>query len=155
MELERTILQLVEEVLKKIGTPATNIAIEKEEGIYRVNIETEDTNLLIGYHGETIKALEHVLRLLLWKKVENPESNIVIDIENYRKRQEKNVIEMAEKKAEYARKTMKTQILPPMSPYFRRLVHIHFTQPQFSDLETASIGEGDRRQLTIKSKTAV
>lgn len=155
MEHERLILQLVEEVLKKIGTPATNISMEPMDKTFRINIETDDTNLLIGYHGETIKALEHLLRLLFWKKAENPGFNIVIDIQDYRKRQEKNVLEMAEKKAEIVLKTKKNQILPAMSPYFRRLIHVYLTQPQFKDLETISIGEGDHRQITIKLRSSV
>lgn len=150
MEIDRVLLPLIDEVLRMLGAPATNINIEQENTTYRVNIETEDTNLLIGYHGETIKAFEHIVKLLFWKKSPDPQISIVIDIQNYRKRQEKNVLEMADQKAEIARKTKKTQILPPMSPYFRRVVHLHLGQ--FTDLETVSVGEGDRRQITIKAK---
>lgn len=150
MEIDRILLPLIDEVLRMLGSPATNINIEQENSTYRVNIETEDTNLLIGYHGETIRALEHIIKLLFWKKTPSPEVSIVVDIQNYRKRQEKNVLEMADRKADIARKTQKTQILPPMSPYFRRVVHLHLGQ--FEDLETVSIGEGDRRQITIKVK---
>ena len=152
MEQDRILLQLVEEVLTKMGTPPSNIEMSQEERACKINIESDDTNLLIGYHGEAIKALEHIIKLMFWKKVVEPEISPVIDIQNYRKRQEQSVLEMAEKKAVIAKKTGKTQIMPPMSPYFRRLVHLHLTQPTFNDIETHSIGEGDRRQITIKIK---
>ncbi|MEK7544790.1 MAG: R3H domain-containing nucleic acid-binding protein [Patescibacteria group bacterium] len=153
MEHDRILLQLIEEVLKKMGTPASNIELQEEEGNYRVNIESDEANLLIGFHGETIRALEHAIRLIFWKKAENPEKNVIIDIQNYRKRQEESVIEMAIRKAEFVKKMGKPQTLPPMSPYFRRVVHMHLNE-KFSDLETVSVGEGDRRQITIKVKGA-
>ena len=74
---------------------------------------------------------------------------IVVDVDNYRKRQEDNVINLAERKVDMARKTTKMQVLPPMSPYFRRVVHLHLTKDQFDDVKTESIGDGDHRQVTI------
>lgn len=165
MELERMILQLVEDFTKRMELPITNIELSKsDDGTYRVNLEVENANEVIGYRGENLIALQHVLKLILWREIdaENAKSGkkavtsesfgFVLDIENYRKKQEENIIQMAEQKAEIARKTRKNQTLPPMSPYFRRLVHVHFTQPQFSDLETVSVGQGEFRQLTIRSK---
>ncbi|EKD48220.1 MAG: hypothetical protein ACD_65C00059G0001, partial [uncultured bacterium] len=57
---------------------------------------------------------------------------------------------MANRKADYVRQTGKNQSLPPMSPYFRRLVHMHLMQPEFDDLVTKSNGQGSFRQVVIK-----
>lgn len=166
MELERMILQTLEEFLRHIGISITNIELSKtDDGSFRANLETDNPNLLIGHHGENLIAFQHIIKLILWKKIddgnegkktEDSESfGFILDVENYRKRQEENVIKMAEQKAELVRKTRRSQSLPPMSPYFRRLIHVHFTQSQFQDLETVSVGEGDYRQITIRSKTLI
>ncbi len=150
--METTIQELLEDLLKKLNTPFRRIRVEKKDNeSFRANIESEEPSLLIGYHGENIQALQTIFKILLFKK-EPGEYSIVLDVDDYRKRQEENVLKMAERKVENVRKTKHVQSLPPMSPYFRRLVHLHLTGENFKDIETESIGEGDLRYLTIKPK---
>ncbi len=59
---------------------------------------------------------------------------------------------LAERKVEAARETGRKQILPPMSPYFRRKIHLMCMESGFEDIETFSEGDGDRRQIIIKLK---
>jgi spoIIIJ-associated protein len=150
--METLIQETVEELLSKLCTPFRKIRIEKtDENAYKVNIESEEPSLLIGRHGDNIYALQNILRIILWNKQDN-QCNITVDIDDYRKRQEQNVLNLAERKVEAVRKTKKAQNLPPMAPYFRRLIHMHLTQEKYSDIETESVGEGDFRYLTIKPK---
>lgn len=119
--------------------------------VYRIDIDSDEASTLIGYHGETIYALQHLLKSLVWKKT-NTNVFIILDVDSYRKRQEESVLNMAMRKVEAARKTLQDQPLPPMSPYFRRVVHMALAKPEFSDITTESTGEGDRRAVTIKVK---
>ena len=155
MDIEKAIKEILEHLLIRLEAPYEKVNIEKEKTeeneVYRVNIEAEDPSMLIGFHGETIYSLQHLLKVLAWKKT-GSEFNIVLDVDDYRKRQEDNVISLAKRKVDMARKTQKTQVLPPMSPYFRRTVHLFLAQPEFSDIETQSIGDGDHRQVTIICK---
>jgi spoIIIJ-associated protein len=154
MDTETIIQEKLEELLSRLSTPFRKIRIEKRENnTFRANIESEEPSLLIGHHGENIFALQNILKTIIWKKHPG-EYNIVVDIDDYRKRQEENVLKMAERKVEMVRKTGSPQSLPPMSPYFRRLVHMHLAST-CSDIETESVGEGDMRYLTIKPKVAV
>jgi spoIIIJ-associated protein len=142
----------LEEILQKLSTPFRKIRIEKiDNNTWRANIESEEPSLLIGHHGENIFALQNILRTIIFRK-QTEDFNVVVDIDDYRKRQEENVIKLAERKVETVRQTGKKQSLPPMSPYFRRLIHVHLAQNDFSDIETQSQGEGDYRYLTIKPK---
>lgn len=151
--METLIQETLEELLNKISTPFRKIRIEKkEDNVYRINIESEEPSLLIGHHGENIFALQNVLRLLVWSK-QDGDYSLVLDVDDYRKRQEENVIKMAERKVEAARKTGQPQSLPPMSAYFRRTIHLHFANENYKDIETVSVGEGDMRYLTIKPKS--
>jgi len=151
MKIEKLITETLEEILIKMGAEFSNIVIDmKDEDTYSVNIESEDATTLIGHHGETIYSLQHILKTLCWAKAAGKEEfNIVLDVDNYRQRQEERVIGMADRKVEFVRKTKKAQKLPPMSAYFRRVVHLHLMEPEFDDIDTTSEGEGDMRHIII------
>jgi spoIIIJ-associated protein len=155
MEISKVLQEILETILIKIEAPFDKIIIEKEgngdDPLFKINIETEDPSMLIGFHGENIQALQHLLKVASWKQTQK-EFNILLDVDNYRKRQEENVINLAKRKVELLRKTKKTQILPPMSPYFRRVVHLYLAKEEYSDILTESIGDGDHRQVTIALK---
>ncbi|HRY91274.1 MAG TPA: R3H domain-containing nucleic acid-binding protein [Candidatus Gracilibacteria bacterium] len=151
--METLIQELLEELLHRINSPFRKIRIEEiEKDSFRVNIESEEPSLLIGHHGENIYALQNILKTIIWSK--NKENcNIILDVDDYRKRQEENVLALAERKVEAVRKTNKPQSLPPMAPYFRRMIHLHLAQDKYNDIETESVGAGDSRYLTIKPKS--
>ena len=75
-----------------------------------------------------------------------------MDVDNYRQRQEENVLTIASQKAEEVLTTRGQVALPPMSPYFRRIVHLHLMKDEYKGLVTESMGEGDYRQVVIKYK---
>ncbi|MBI5753635.1 KH domain-containing protein [Candidatus Peregrinibacteria bacterium] len=154
MDIEDVLHETLEEILKKLGTKYTKIVInEDEKDSYVVNIKSVEPSLLIGYHGENIQALQHLLKVLVWKKFENEKFNILVDIDDYRKRQEDNVIALTQRKVEMVRKTGRKQILPAMSPYFRRKIHLYCMGAGFDDIETSSEGDGDHRHVIIKLKS--
>lgn len=160
--MENTIHQILEELVQKMGCSLNKIRIEKNaDQSFRINIETSHPSLMIGYRGENINALQHLCKLLLWNKldVESAETGtkpeITLDIDNYRRRQEQHVIDLAERKVEMVRKLSSPQSLPAMAPYFRRVVHMHLTQEKFRDISTESHGEGEMRYIVIKPELVI
>jgi len=152
--MENLIQETLEEILHRLSTPFRKIRIEmKDNNTWRANIESEEPSLLIGHHGENIYALQNILKTIIIRK-QNGTFNLVLDVDDYRKKQEENVIKMAERKVEIVRKNGTIQSLPPMSPYFRRLIHLHLASDNFKDIMTESVGEGEMRHLTIKPKNA-
>lgn len=155
--MEDIIQETLADVLKHMGVTFgkfkvnANMKSPSGETVYRIDIDTDETATLIGYHGETIYALQHVVKTLVWKKTDK-NVFIILDVDSYRKRQEESVLAMAMRKVEAARKTLQAQTLPPMSPYFRRIVHMTLAKPEFDDVTTESIGEGEHRAVTIKVK---
>lgn len=153
MDIEELLKETLEELLNRLGTEYHKITVtEEEKDDFLINVESEEPSLMIGYHGENIQALQHILKVLVWKKARNENFNILLDIDDYRKRQEENVITLAERKVEAARKTGRPQKLPPMSPYFRRKVHLYCMGAGFDDIETLSEGADERRYVIIKLK---
>lgn len=149
--MEEIIEETLKPILELMHIGFKGIQVEAlEENHYRVNIEAEEPQLLIGYHGATLFSLQHLLKILLFKKAEN-DFSIALDVDNYRKRQEENVLQMAEQKVEQVRKANTSVKLPPMSPYFRRLIHLHLAQSKFNDIHTQSEGQGNYRAIVISS----
>lgn len=154
MDIEDTLKEILEGILDKLGVDYSKIVVTEEENAnFSINISSENPSLLIGHHGDNIQAIQHILKTLAWKKLKNEQFNILLDVDDYRKRQEENILALAERKIENARKTGRPQSLPPMSPYFRRKVHLMCMGAGFDDVETESRGEGDRRYIVIKLKS--
>ncbi len=157
--MENKIHRHLETLLEKIGVSINKIRIETpEENSFKINIETSHPNLMIGHHGENIGAVQHLLKLLLWAdldKEDTPRPEISLDIENYRRRQEQHIIQLAERKVEMVRQLSSPQSLPAMAPYFRRVVHLHLAQEKFNDVKTESQGQGEYRFIVIKPEITI
>ncbi len=119
-----------------------------------MSIDTASSNLLIGWHGETISALQHMLKCILWKKKIGDHLQITVDVDGYKKRQEESIIRLADRKAEYAIESQKEIQLPAMNPYFRRKIHLYLASSDvFKDkITTESTGEGENRAIRIIPK---
>jgi spoIIIJ-associated protein len=148
-------------IIKTTGSLLTFLAIEysditvKQEGeIARVDIVAKEPSKLIGYHGETLNAVQHLVKSILRSELKTEKAPfIVMDVDGYRTMQEEKVRSIAESKADFVRRTGARVTLPPMSPYFRRIVHTHISQtPSLTDLTTESVGEGEYRQVVIRLK---
>ena len=153
--MELLIKETLEKLLDILGISYTGVKITKEtETAFYAEIETENSSLLIGWHGETIAAIQHILKCLLWKLGVDSKIKIIVVVDNYKKRQEESVIHLAERKAEVAISSQKEIKLPPMNPYFRRKIHLHLADSKkYKDLViTESVGEGAQRQVKIIPK---
>ncbi|PKL37099.1 hypothetical protein CVV38_04415 [Candidatus Peregrinibacteria bacterium HGW-Peregrinibacteria-1] len=153
MDIEEILHATINELLNMVGVEYDRVTITQDENDeYHLNIESENPSLLIGYHGDNIHALQHILKVLCWKKLPNTNFNILVDVDNYRKRQEENTIKLAEGRIEKVRTTGKPQRLPAMSSYFRRKIHTLCMGPGYEDIETHSRGEGADRHIILQLK---
>jgi len=153
--MELLIKETLEKLLDILGISYTGVKISEEnKSVYYAQIETENSSLLIGWHGETIGAIQHLLKCLLWKQGIETGTQVVVDVDGYKKRQEESVIRLAERKAQFAIDSQKEVRLPPMNPYFRRIIHLHLAESDnFKDLVTTeSAGEGLERCIRIIPK---
>ncbi len=146
--METIIQKALRILLDKFGAKYDCITVEEKNGHYRANIETDDAARLIGRGGAVLNSLQILLKNILWEQ--NAERVFVsIDVDGYRKDQEENIIRKTQEDIE----TMKDQNLsetklPPMSPYFRRVVHLWISDG-YPELTTESIGQGEERSVRV------
>ena len=130
--MEDKIQEILADLLQHLGVTFRKFKVSADKTTFHdekvplmnIDIETDETSMLIGHHGETIYALQHILKTLAWCKLDKS-IFVVLDVDGYRKRQEENVKKIAGEKVELVRKTGISQLLPPMSPYFRRIIHLY------------------------------
>ena len=155
MKQDAFISETLTTILTQLGLPFSEITVTPEgKEILRVDIASAEPRKLIGWHGETLNSLQHLLKSILRAKEQGDTAVfVVLDCDNYRRDQEQKVRSIAEAKADFVRRTGHRIALPPMSPYFRRIVHLHVAAtPGLEDLTTESMGNGDYRQVVMKLK---
>ncbi len=150
MDKSKTIQTEVEELLKKM-IDTFEVEVEEEESIYHVIIKTEsDAPTVIGRHGETIRAIQKILEVVLFKKLGEPVS-LLVNVNDYREKQKERLEGLA---SEYATKTQDSKepnYIRNLSSYERKIIHEYVTQ-NYPELTTYSVGEGRDRQLVIDLK---
>ncbi|MBN2258199.1 MAG: KH domain-containing protein, partial [Anaerolineaceae bacterium] len=114
-----------------------------------VDIRGNDLSILIGRKSETLNALQYITNLIIGRHLEKWVP-LQIDVEGYRARRELALRNLAERMAEQARATGKRQVLEPMSPSERRLIHLALREDE--TVVTESIGEGPSRKVTIRPR---
>lgn len=112
-----------------------------------VDIEGKDLSILIGRRGETLSALQYITRLIVGKELHRPVA-IIIDVEGYRSRREQQLRQLARRIAKQAIDTDRTVALEPMPANERRIIHMELREDP--RVETESIGEGNRRKVTVR-----
>jgi len=138
-------------LLTLMGTKAkARVYEDKENEAIRVDIETEDeTGLLIGRHGETLASIETALGMMI-RQSAGEWVRIIVNVGDWRERQEDHLKEIAEQAMERAIQTGEPQPIYNLTPAQRRIVHLALSESK--DVETESVGEGLERYLVVKPK---
>lgn len=139
---------VVKELLEKLGVSG-EVEVSFENETFTINIETEDSGVLIGYHGETLRALNLILTFLVSSKLGNF-TRVTLDVSGYRRAREEKLLAMAEKVKERVREEMHEVAIPNLSASERRIIHLLFQNDGEVTTESRGIGEG--RELVIKPK---
>ncbi|MDD3487048.1 MAG: hypothetical protein PHF35_01555 [Candidatus Moranbacteria bacterium] len=143
--------KITEETLEKMTFRDFKINLQVEGGEdgenFFVNIETPESNLLIGQYGITLSALQHILRLLVRRRTEE-RFKFLVDVNNYLQQKTGSIAEIAVEAAKQAINERKPVVLRPMSAYERRLVHLELSGNE--NVKTESIGEGENRKVVVR-----
>jgi spoIIIJ-associated protein len=114
-----------------------------------VDVRGDDLSILIGRRSETLNAFQYVASLMVGKQVQQW-VQLVVDVEGYRSRRERQLRQMARRMAEQVVKTGRRQVLEPMSANERRIIHLELRD--HPAVTTESVGEEPHRKVTIIPK---
>ena len=114
-----------------------------------VDIRGNDLSVLIGRRSETLSAFQYVAALIVGKET-GQFVQLTVDVEGYRGRRERQLIQMAKRMAEQVAKSGRRQTLEPMPADERRIIHIALRE--HPDVKTESTGEDPYRKVMILPK---
>jgi spoIIIJ-associated protein len=140
---------ILEQLMVHLGFQAT---VEVDSGeTSRLNVvgngdEKEALGALIGRKGERLSALQHLVNLMLSKQV-GTWTRVLVDVEDYRGRRERQLRDLANRAAARVVETGKMLQLEPMPALERRWVHL--TLRDHPNVATQSIGEEPNRRVVL------
>lgn len=152
MENKDTVQHIAEDLLGRLGITGTVSVDVDETEAYRVHIETEETGLLIGFHGKTLESFQIILGIIVSKEL-NAWVKVYVNVGDYREKREEALMLMAQHAAERAMVMNRPVELANLSASERRVIHLTLSGDE--RVETESIGEGSRRTLLVKPKVIV
>jgi len=138
----------LEEILALIPVEAT-VAASRGEGRITLKVQGDRSGLLIGRKGNTLDALQFLVNKIVSKAL-GKKIDVVIDSENYRRRREDSLTQLALKMGDKAKRIKKPVTTNPMNPHDRRLIHLALKDDEH--LETRSRGEGLLKRVVIIPK---
>ena len=121
----------------------------KEKPVVLVDVQGNDLSILIGRRSETLNSLQYITNLILSKEV-GGWVPLMIDVQGYRARRERQLRKMARRLAEQVVHTDRRQMLEPMPANERRIIHLELRDNAL--VTTESVGEEPYRKVTIVPK---
>lgn len=150
MEPIDQVKQITEDLLNQLEISGVVSIDTDETGAFRVHIETEETGLLIGFHGKTLESFQIILGIMVSKSL-NQWVKVYVNVGDYREKREEALMLMAQRAAERVAITGRPVELTRLSPSERRVIHLTLSGDE--RVATESIGEGDSRILIVKPKS--
>lgn len=136
---------LVEGLLKHMGVRA-QVSVRPGSDPITLDISGRDLGALIGWRGETLRALQSVTNVMVGKHLDEGE-RIIVDVERYRQRREHTVREIALRAARQVKMTGDAITLDAMQPFERRAIHLALEGDP--DVTSGSIGEEPERRVVV------
>lgn len=130
-----------------------DLELEDADGGMYVDIvgggEGPGMGLLIGKHGQTLDALQEIVRSAVQRKT-GERCRVMVDVEGYRKRRRSQLAEKARETAQRVKSTGRQHKMEPMNPYERKIVHDAVAE--VGGVESSSVGEEPERRVVIRKK---
>jgi len=145
-ELEPKVIEFTRGLLDRMGFPAEVSVNFREEGRVGLDIESDGSGILIGKQGKTLEALQFIVNLAAGR-MGSDTTRIVLDTQDYRSRRERALIRMANQVAEQVRRSRESELLEPLNPFERRLIHTSLAR--YGDIETVSEGDGLYKRIRV------
>lgn len=145
-EFEIKVIDFTRGLLDRMGFHAEIAVSFREEGRLGLDIESDGSGILIGKQGKTLEAMQFIVNLAAGR-LGGESTRIVLDTQDYRSRRERALVRMANQVADQVRRSRNSQLLEPLNPFERRLIHTSLAR--YGDIETMSEGDGLYKRIRV------
>ncbi len=143
---EEYVKTYTEELIKHMGIEGQVIVNEDNQKI-KVEIYGQDVGSLIGRRGKTLSDMQYLISVVIRRQFYELKKMIVLDVENYRERREKTLVQLAKSVAKKVKEEGIEKELEPMTPQERRVIHLALQD--YPGVTTTSRGEEPSRKVVI------
>lgn len=134
-------------VLERMGISA-DIDIKDDSDRTTLEIQTKDTETIIGRRGVVMDALQHLVNKVVYRdRTGDRAKPLVVDAGGFRDKQLERLRGLAQKMGAKALETKQIVPLQPMSPHDRRIVHMALAE--IAGVSSRSEGEGEDRHILV------
>ena len=137
--------QLTIGMLNRMGLKTEVEGFFKEGSIF-LEIKGDQEGILIGKYGRTLEALQMLINRMVNKQLKTS-MRVIVDIDDYRKRRDETMSNMAQRLGEKAKRTGHPQTVGPFNAHERKIIHLTLKEDPF--IKTESLGEGDLKKIRI------
>ena len=148
-DLARALRDVLERVAEALGA-RSRVRISEDDETLRATFVEGDLGLLIGKHGQTIDAIQHVAQAVLARADRDHGRSVLVDAGGYRARRESIVEALALRSAREALRTGDVVELEPMTAAERKIVHLRLSEVE--GVETSSEGNEPNRYVVIRRR---
>jgi spoIIIJ-associated protein len=136
---------LLERIAEAAGVEVSVRIREDEEGVAAEYVG-DDLALLIGHHGQTIDAIQHLAYRIAFQG-EADRTGVTVDAAGYRERRAETLRAAADQAADSALRSRQPVPLEAMNALERKVVHQYLQGRR--DIETYSEGQEPSRRLVV------
>ena len=147
---ENLVAESIREIIEKLQVPAT-IEVSRQDSIFFIDIDSEDSSLLIGKHGVNLESLQFILAVRLKTLTGSDDFEIYVDVGNWRRKKEEKLRQMALDAAQRVESENEPQAIYNLTNSERRVVHVALAD--HPAVETISEGEGENRHIIVKPRS--
>jgi len=134
-------------ILAKMNITSGDVEVTQEESTYMVTINnSKDAGFIIGKEAKLLDSFQHLLNQMV-NKAEKKKIQIVIDVDGYRDRRKKALLEKVDSIAKKVKETGKSYTFEPLHASNRKVVHQRIEKD--STLRTRTIGDGSRKRVVV------
>ena len=140
--------ELLEEILKEMHFEDVSVYGNLEGQIIKLDakVSENDTGIAIGKGGTTLDAIELIIRKAIDSRANNLRVNV--DINNYKKRRDEKIVELAADTARKVQRSQKSWNLKYMNSYERRLAHEEISK--YPNVSSHSEGQEPKRYVVVE-----
>jgi len=144
---QEKIKKIIKEFFNKMTREESPEDIEIKDNVVSFEIETETPEILIGKEGKVLSNTQYLLSKILNKQI-GEKIFVDFDVNQYKKKKTNYLKEMAKNAADEVSLTGREKVLPSMTPFERRIIHL--TLSERKDIKTESEGQEPERRVVIK-----
>ncbi len=146
-DIIKLIKEFAQGILAKMNITSGNVEVTQDNGIFYVTINnSKDAGFIIGKEAKLLDSFQHLLNQMI-NKAEKKKIQVIIDVDGYRERRKKALLEKVDSIAKRVKETGRSYTFEPLHASNRKVVHQQIEKD--SALRTRTIGDGSRKRVIV------